>query len=652
VKRLVIILLVILNFSLSAQPLQQFRATWLTNVDSYVLTTDASIVEAINYLSSIGVNVIFPVVYNKGYTLYPSAIMDSLFGVPVIPETGFQNRDFLERLVIEAHKVGIEVIPWFEFGFSSSYSLNGGHIVAKFPGWALKNNQGNLVVKNGFDWLSGVNPEVQNYMLSLVTEVIDKYDLDGVQGDDRLPAMPFEGGYDSATVTIYKSEHGGAAPPNNPFDTNWKRWRADKLNQFFLRMRDSVKSRGDYLILSSSPTPYPWGYDEYLQDSRYWAQNNVVDNIIPQLYRYDFSSYQSTLSQSLSQIRSVNPSIYFAGILIKSGSYVIDPTLITQMINLNRTNNVNGECTFFYEGLRANSNQIGNLLGANFYNQPALVPYRNGNIWRPKATIKNETETGVALTGTWTSYPQSGYQGGILRTNITSSYQSIEYNVDVPFSAYFDVYGYLVPNTPWTQNARYVVYSDTDSSETIVNQANLSKKGWQKVGTVYLSEGNRKVLKIDNTYLESGKYLTADAVMIMINRKLSPDVVITDVEEEKENIVNQPKEFILEQNYPNPFNPSTKIRFVIPIPINRERNLKDFSSQAPRNDNTFVTLKVFDVLGKEVVTLVNEEKAAGSYEVEFSAGSFGNASNLSSGIYFYKLTVGSFSQTKKMILLR
>ena len=53
--------------------LQQFRATWLTNVDSYVLATDNSIVEAVNYLSSIGINVIFPVVYNKGYTLYPSA---------------------------------------------------------------------------------------------------------------------------------------------------------------------------------------------------------------------------------------------------------------------------------------------------------------------------------------------------------------------------------------------------------------------------------------------------------------------------------------------------------------------------------------------------------------------------------------------------
>ena len=91
-------------------------------------------------------------------------------------------------------------------------------------------------------------------------------------------------------------------------------------------------------------------------------------------------------------------------------------------------------------------------------------------------------------------------------------------------------------------------------------------------------------------------------------------------------------EFSLEQNYPNPFNPSTKIKFEIP-------------GQA-RNDNALVTLKVFDVLGNKVATLVNEEKPAGNYEVEF------NAAKLSSGIYFYKLQAGSFVDTKKMILLK
>ena len=100
-----------------------------------------------------------------------------------------------------------------------------------------------------------------------------------------------------------------------------------------------------------------------------------------------------------------------------------------------------------------------------------------------------------------------------------------------------------------------------------------------------------------------------------------------------------PNSFLLAQNYPNPFNPVTKIKLKIP-------------GQA-RNDNTLITLKVYDVLGKEVATLVNEEKPAGEYEVEFNAVSHsGNVRNLPSGIYFYQLKAGEFSETKKMILMK
>jgi len=90
--------------------------------------------------------------------------------------------------------------------------------------------------------------------------------------------------------------------------------------------------------------------------------------------------------------------------------------------------------------------------------------------------------------------------------------------------------------------------------------------------------------------------------------------------------------FELEQNYPNPFNPSTKIKYSIPSTVNHE--------------TSNVSLKIYDVLGNVVATLVNEDKSAGNYEIEF------NASNLSSGIYYYRLVTGSFTDTKKMILLK
>jgi hypothetical protein len=88
-----------------------------------------------------------------------------------------------------------------------------------------------------------------------------------------------------------------------------------------------------------------------------------------------------------------------------------------------------------------------------------------------------------------------------------------------------------------------------------------------------------------------------------------------------------PSEFVLEQNFPNPFNPTTKISYTLP-------------------ERSTVSIKVFDTIGNEITELANGEKEAGVYEVEF------NAESLPTGIYFYHLVSGKFSQTKKMILLK
>jgi hypothetical protein len=100
---------------------------------------------------------------------------------------------------------------------------------------------------------------------------------------------------------------------------------------------------------------------------------------------------------------------------------------------------------------------------------------------------------------------------------------------------------------------------------------------------------------------------------------------------DEELTFSQPNSFLLSQNFPNPFNPSTTIRYEIP-------------------ERSFVTIKIYDILGNEITTLVNEEKPAGSYEVEFNISS--GIGNLVSGIYFYKLQSGDFVQTKKMVLIK
>ena len=113
--------------------------------------------------------------------------------------------------------------------------------------------------------------------------------------------------------------------------------------------------------------------------------------------------------------------------------------------------------------------------------------------------------------------------------------------------------------------------------------------------------------------------------------------IVVSVDDEAEEFV--PSSFQLYQNYPNPFNPTTKIRFVIP-PV-------------PSGKSSFVNLKVYDVLGREVATLVNEEKPAGSYEVEFNARNLPDGkTGLSSGVYIYQVKAGEFVQAKKLILVK
>jgi hypothetical protein len=101
--------------------------------------------------------------------------------------------------------------------------------------------------------------------------------------------------------------------------------------------------------------------------------------------------------------------------------------------------------------------------------------------------------------------------------------------------------------------------------------------------------------------------------------------LVTSVNTKDNSII--PSRLVLEQNYPNPFNPTTTIEYGIPL-------------------KSFVTIKLFDILGREVAVLVNGERQAGAYKIEF------NASRFSSGIYIYQLRSGSLIQTKKMMLLK
>ena len=109
---------------------------------------------------------------------------------------------------------------------------------------------------------------------------------------------------------------------------------------------------------------------------------------------------------------------------------------------------------------------------------------------------------------------------------------------------------------------------------------------------------------------------------------------------EEINMTKVPRDFLLFQNYPNPFNPATKIKYSLPNVI------LSGPADVETGVGNLVTLKVYDVLGNEITTLVNEEKPPGAYEINW------NAANLPSGVYFYRLKAGEFIQSNKMVLLK
>ncbi len=136
-------------------------------------------------------------------------------------------------------------------------------------------------------------------------------------------------------------------------------------------------------------------------------------------------------------------------------------------------------------------------------------------------------------------------------------------------------------------------------------------------------DGEGSSLELKNYTLDNSKYYNWSASTNYGTPSLQNSVFTST-----ENDFNQiPTEYKLSQNYPNPFNPSTTISYSIP-------------------QNSNVSLKIYDVIGKEVMSLVNQQQVAGNYEIEF------NASNFSSGVYFYKLQSGNFAETRKMILVK
>ena len=359
---------------------KEIRGVWLTNVASGVLFVPGGVNRAMQQLSQLNFNTVYPVVWNRGHTYYPSSVATKVMGhseEPLLWAMRFGG-DVLAELVKQGTRRKLRVIPWFEYGFMAP---KGSALVRRHPEWltnkrdsaktlkeipeepellnsekqkapplsqTLKQFIRQRLVRNTV-WLNPLHPDVQKFILDLIVEVVKKYDVAGIQLDDHF-GMPFELGYDSFTVGLYQKEHGGKRPPDNPLNPEWMRWRADKITDFVQQIHKAVKVVKPKAIVSLSPNSQSFAYRSYLQDWPTWVEQGLVDELMVQVYRGDLNSFVAELSQPALEVARRRIPV---GIGILSGLWRRPVTIkqIQQQVQAVRDRKFNGVSFFYWESL-------------------------------------------------------------------------------------------------------------------------------------------------------------------------------------------------------------------------------------------------------------------------------------------------------------
>ncbi|WP_416666360.1 glycoside hydrolase family 10 protein [Egbenema bharatensis] len=330
-------------------PRAELRGVWLTNVDSDVLFSRRNLEDGIAQLKRLNFNTVYPTVWNGGYTLYPSEVAEKSFGAAIDPIPELEGRDMLAEAIEIGHEQGLAVIPWYEFGLMA---MEDSEIAQQHPEWIMARQDGSQIFVQGdrgqyhFVWLNPAHPEVQELMTDLMVEVVDKYDIDGIQFDDHF-GTPVELGYDDYTVNLYKQQHNGNAPPDNPRDPDWMRWRARNVTTMMVKIFSAIKTRRPDCLISLSPNPKQFSYENYLQDWAPWVRLGFLDELIIQVYRSDINGFQAELDRpELRTIRNQVPTSI--GILTGLRVLNVETALVEEKVRMTRDREFAGFSFFFY----------------------------------------------------------------------------------------------------------------------------------------------------------------------------------------------------------------------------------------------------------------------------------------------------------------
>jgi uncharacterized lipoprotein YddW (UPF0748 family) len=277
------------------------RGVWITNIATSGLHHVTFLDEALHEISKHQINTLYPNVWSRGQTLYPSRVVPSHLTVG----------DSLQNLIHHSKRQQLRVIPWFEYGLKLT---DDSQLARQHPDWLSRNQTGKIHLNpqppaqglpplpqlkrmlNAVDHvvMNPAHPLVQDLIVNMLVDLVERYDVAGIQLDDHF-AWPVEFGYDTYTRKLFQADM-GYPPPSNPRDSAWMQWRAEKLTQLMGKISRALKQTQPNLILSLSPNPPAYAYRETLQDWPTWVRRGYVDEVVLQTYRPTVAEVKAVLN--------------------------------------------------------------------------------------------------------------------------------------------------------------------------------------------------------------------------------------------------------------------------------------------------------------------------------------------------------------------